>query len=304
MKKYINIALSVLAATTLTSCVEDVLLPVVDSTPEGYKTIEFMAQVPDMAQVQTKAVDPDGGGVQQMTVFCFDDNDLFITTVTADLTPDSGAQPLSGKLKVTIPDHTVTMQLVGNQNLTYFSEDKYRGMSEVEVMSALEASAGRMIYWARKTVDQLKLHNSASDPVLLLRNQAKITLSVDPASGFEQKGWIVVNTSAFGTVAPYCPEHGFEAPHYLERPFITLPDNTAKLSDFLDVRTNAEEYIFETENSADDPIDFIVKGSQNGGEDLYYRVSIIDENGVVTHVFPNSVTHEQLEAAVKEALGE
>ena len=287
MKRYTYIALAALASIILSSCVEDVLPHAVDDVPSGYKTIEFMAKVPDMAQVQTKAVDPDGAGVQQMTVFCFDENDLFITTVKAVLTTESGERPLSGKLKVTIPDHTVTLQLVGNQNLTYFNEDKYRGMSEVEVMAALEASAGRMIYWARKTVEELRSHNSVSNPVLLLRNQAKVTLNVEEESGFVQKGWIVVNTNALGTVAPYCPEHGFEAPHYIERPFITLPDNNAKLSDFLDVRTNEEEYIFETENSADDPIDFIVKGSQNGGEDLYYRVSIIDENGEYVKIYRN-----------------
>ena len=40
-----------------------------------------------------------------------------------------------------------------------------------------------------------------------------------------------------------------------------------------------------------------------GVNNAYPRTTIIDENGVITHVFPNSVTHEQLEAAVKEALG-
>lgn len=287
MKRYINIALSVIAGITLTACVEEFVGQDVDNTPDGYKTIEFVAQVPDMSVVQTKAVDPDGGGVQQMTVFCFDSNDLFITTVTAEINADATNPSLSGRLKVTVPDHTVTLQLVGNQNLTYFREDNYRGMSEVDVMSSLEASAGRMIYWARKTVDELKAHNSVSNPVLLLRNQAKISLAVDAATGFEQKGWVVVNSNAFGTVAPYCAEHGFEAPHYIDRPFVTLPENTTKLGDYLDVRTNAEEYIFETENTVDSPIDFIVKGSQSGGEDLYYRISIIDKNGEYIPIFRN-----------------
>ena len=40
-----------------------------------------------------------------------------------------------------------------------------------------------------------------------------------------------------------------------------------------------------------------------GVNNAYPRTTIIDENGVITHVFPNSVTHEQLEAAVEEALG-
>ena len=278
MKRYINIALSIIAGISLTSCLDDLVGPETNLAPEGYMTIGFAVQVPDMNTVQTKAVDPDGGGVQQMTVFCFDENDLFITTVTADIHANASDVSLSGTLEVTVPDHTVTMQLVGNQNLTYFREDNYRGMSEVEVMSSLEASAGRMIYWSRKTVDELKAHNSTSNPVLLLRNQAKISLSVEGNVGFEQKGWVVVNSNAFGTVAPYCAEHGFEAPHYIDRPFVTLPENTTKLGDYLDVRTNAEEYIFETENTVDSPIDFIVKGSQSGGEDLYYRISIIDQN--------------------------
>lgn len=287
MKRYINIALSILVSISLMSCVEDLVGPDTNVSPEGYMTIDFAVQVPDMNQVQTKAVDPDGGGVQQMTVFCFDENDLFITTVTADIVSNTADLSLSGTLEVTVPDHTVTMQLVGNQNLTYFREDNYRGMSEVDVMASLEASAGRMIYWARKTVDELKAHDSDSNPVLLLRNQARISLSVEASSGFEQKGWIVVNSNAFGTVAPYCSEHGFEAPHYIDRPFVTLPENTTKLGDFLDVRINEDEYIFETENTVDSPIDFIVKGSQNGGEDLYYRISIIDQNGEYLPVLRN-----------------
>lgn len=249
-------------------------------TPAGYKTIEFVAQVPDMEIVQTRAVDPDGAGVQQMTVFCFDENSLFITTVTADIESDDSAVSMKGKFKVSVPDHTVTLQLVGNQNLSYFNEDRFRGMSEVDVMAALEASPGRMIYWARTTTEALPQYNYAANPIKLLRNQAKITLNIDSSrTSFEQKGWVVVNSNAFGTVAPYNAEYGgFVAPS-TEQPFVTLPDNREKLSDYLDVRTNAEEYIFETENTDSDPIDFIIKGSVPGEEDLYYRISLVDDDG-------------------------
>ena len=294
MKKYINIAAALVTIFAIfTSCqIEDILGPGPDMAPEGYMSIEFKAEVPDMDLVQTKAVDPDGGGVQNITVFCFDKNSLFITTVKAEILsmddPTSGSSAsLGGTFKVLVPDHTETMQLVGNQNLTYFKEDSFRGMSEVEVMADLEASAGRMIYWARKTIDELKANNSAANPVKLIRNQAKFTLSVKSGVNFVEKGWIVVNTNAFGTVAPYCSEHGFEAPHYIDRPFVTLPENTAKLSDFLDVRSGDEEYVFETENRADSPVDFIVKGSQNGGPDLYYRISIVDQEGNYIPIYRN-----------------
>ena len=275
------LAVIICSFTLITACQYDDLHTITGGGDEpGFKSIEFVVSVPDMAKVDTRAVDPDGGGVQQMTIFCFDENSLFISTVTVDLTPDAGNPSLSGRFKVKVPDHTAVLQLVGNQNLTYFREDNYRGMSEVDVMAALEASAGRMIYWARETIESLPTHNTADNPVMLLRNQAKITLNIDSSkTNFAQKGWIVVNSNAFGTVAPYSPDHGgFVAPT-IEAPFVTLPENRAKLGDFLDVRTNPEEYIFETENSEADPIDFILKGSQDGGEDLYYRISFIDEQG-------------------------
>ena len=258
--RIINTIMALAAVLTLAACqTEDVLLPDGGAQQDGYINIRFNAQVPDMASVQTKAVDPDGGGVQQISVFCFDQNDLFITVTTAKVVGDSGSMPLTGTFETSVPDHAVTLQLVGNQNLTYFKEENYRGMSEVDVMAALEASAGRMIYWARKTVEELPSYDSASNPVKLLRNQAKITLSVDASkTDFVQNGWVVVNSNAFGTVAPYSPDHGgFVAPTVAD-PFVTLPDNRAKLGDYLDVRTNDVEYIFETENTASDPVDFIV----------------------------------------------
>lgn len=273
----------------ITSCYKDELqLPETEEIPVGYKAIEFMAQVPQMEIVNTRAVDPDGGGVQQMTVFCFDENSLFITTVTADLTSDGANPSLSGKFKVTIPDHTATMHLVGNQNLTYFREDNYRGMSEVDVMAALEASAGRMIYWARETMESLPTHNSTTNAVKLLRNQAKITLTVDDTkTNFMESGWVVVGSSAFGTVAPFNADFGGFVRPTVDNPFVTLPDNRARLGDYLDVRVNEEEYIFETENSETAPIDFIVKGQQNGGQELYYRISLIDQEGNYVPIMRN-----------------
>ena len=277
--RILNTIMAIAAVLTISSACqqEDILLPEGNVAKDGYMNLSFAVQVPDMDVVQTKAVDPDGGGVQQISVFCFDENDLFITVTTAKVAGDSGNMPLTGTFETSVPDHTVTLQLVGNQNLTYFKEENYRGMSEVDVMAALEASAGRMIYWARKTVDELSSYDSVSNPVKLLRNQAKISLSVK--TDFEAKGWIVVNSNAFGTVAPYSPDHGgFVAPT-TDEPFVTLPDNRAKLGDYLDVRTAEVEYIFETENTAADPVDFIVKGSRKGGQDMYYRISLIDEKG-------------------------
>ena len=61
---------------------------------------------------------------------------------------------------------------------------------------------------------------------------------------FRVEGFVVTNTSAFGTVAPYNEETGlFEVP-YSSDPFVTIPENNTKLGDFLDVRGNRFRHFF------------------------------------------------------------
>lgn len=289
MNNIVKYIFCMLTALLMVSCQEQEILH--SDNQEGYITLRFMMDVAVQDNIWTKAVDPDGGGVQQMQVFCFDANGIFITTVKAKLnhdTPDDGSTvSMSGTVEVSVPEHAEILQLVGNQNLTFFEEDSYRGMSEIELMSTLEASAGRMIYWARKTVDELKACTTRDTAVHLLRNQAMFTLDVSAAAGFEAHGWIVINTNAFGTVAPYNYEKGvFEIPTH-DNPFVTVPDNTSRLSDYLDVRTSDKEYVFESPNSSSNPVDFIVKGSQNNGPSLYYRISIVDEDGINMPILRN-----------------
>ena len=182
------------ALLLLFSCQEENLAP--QGVQDGYVSVKFMMDVPLMERVATKAVDPDGGGVQQMQVFCFDNNGIFITTVKAELAPDApvagSTASTSGKVEAVVPEHAHVLQLVGNQNLTFFEEDRFRGMTEIEVMSTLEASAGRMIYWARKTVAELRDCNTPEKAARLLRNQAKISMAVAPDVNFQEHGWIIV----------------------------------------------------------------------------------------------------------------
>ena len=74
------LAVIICSFTLITACQYDDLHTITGGGDEpGFKSIEFVVSVPDMAKVDTRAVDPDGGGVQQMTIFCFDENSLFIS---------------------------------------------------------------------------------------------------------------------------------------------------------------------------------------------------------------------------------
>ena len=251
--------------------------------PEGYVSISFSTDIPAMQEVSTRAVDPDGYGVQNMTLFCFDSYGLFISTATATLAP---ASQTSGTFTAQIPVNTSIIHFVANQNMSSFAEDDFRGKSESEVMALLEGSSGRMIYWSRfeaggegDIVTQLK----AADPVRLIRNHAMFSVSVSSGVGFNVTGFAVCNTNAFGTVAPYHPDYGFptDGSGFVwpgNEDFVTLPVNGAKLSDVVDVTDAENQYVFETENRADDPVSVIIKGSDSGSE-LYYRVLLITKDG-------------------------
>lgn len=250
--------------------------------PEGYVSVSFRTDIPAMQEVVTRAVDPDGAGVQNMTLFCFDSYGLFISTATASLAP---ALQISGTFTAEIPENTSIIHFVANQNMSNFAEDDFRGKSESEVMALLEGSSGRMIYWSRfessgegDIVAQLK----NSDPVRLIRNHAMFSVSVASRVGFNVTGFAVCNTNAFGTVAPYHPDYGFPTDgsgfEWPDEDFVTLPVNGAKLSDVVDVTDAESQYVFETENRADDPVSVIIKGSDSDSE-LYYRVLLITEDG-------------------------
>ena len=252
--------------------------------PEGYVSVNFRTDIPAMQEVVTRAVDPDGAGVQNMTLFCFDSYGLFISTATASLAP---ALQTSGTFTAEIPENTSIIHFVANQNMSNFAEDDFRGKSESEVMALLEGSSGRMIYWSRfesrgegEIVSQLE----AADHVRLIRNHAMFSVSVAPGVGFNVAGFAVCSTNAFGTVAPYHPDRGFptdgsdfEWPG--DEDFVTLPVNGAKLSDAADVTDAENQYVFETENRADDPVSVIIKGAAPGDSELYYRVLLITDDG-------------------------
>ena len=270
------------SALLLVACQQDELG--IDSRPikEGYVSLHFSTNVPAMEVVQTRAVDLDGGGVQNMTLFCFDQYGLFITTASADLKSSS---PTSGTFEAQVPEHTRTIHFVANQVLTNFAQDEFRNKSESEVMALLEGSSGRMIYWARFACDATKKIDEQLKgyQVNLLRNHARVSVNNPESNGkFVVTGFAVYNTNAFGTVAPYHPQKGFNftMDEWEAENFITLPADVTKLSDVTDVTDVTGRYIFECENGADDPVSVILRGHNVGStDDLYYRIMLIDDKG-------------------------
>lgn len=337
MKRLIkNIMMLAVVAIAAVACHKDDFVTDIPQVESDMMHLRFGVVSPDMRQVSTRAVDPDGKGIQNITLFCFDDEGLFISTATARIEGNSDNDEVSlsgGIFDALVPQATRVMHLLANQNMSTFSEDTFRAKSENEVMSILEGSSGMMIYWARVEVPQTIVSageqaGSVSDaikawletvtneyPIIMLRNQAKVTVEVDTTkSDFEVEGFAVENTQAFGTVAPYHMTLGFPSyahgavttdaasyeasvpsfyidkagevgssatnkTHWHDTHFITLPENDSKLTNVSEVVNDKEIYVFESENSSGDPVNVIIKGKRTGEEAKYYRVTLTDENG-------------------------
>ncbi len=321
---------------SLASCQHEIL-PGTEDVPEGYMKVRFSAEIPDMQTVATRSVDGDGAGIQNIVLFCFDAYGVFITVTDATIT--SGDDDLSGTLDAKIPGNTRGIHFLANQNMTNFKESQFRNLSATEVIGVLEGSSGRMIYWQRfvpdggatMTNEEFKDALEASDPIKFIRNHAFVSVSKDDTDPFTVTGFVVYNSNAFGTVAPYHTEMRFDwdwasnvwtegCKRDDQLKFVNLPANRAKMSGIEDVSTSFltitkedgtttekihGQYIFEDENPLQNPVSVILKGyntDEGKSTEKYYRVMLQDKNGEMLPIRRNH--HYQINIAGKLTNGQ
>lgn len=285
----------------LTACVrEDIDVPQVDDVPEGYTRVTFKASAPSPTiGVSTRAVDPDGLDVNNMTLFCFNEFGLYISSEAATIVPgnknDTGISE-SGEYTAVIPSHTRIIHFLANHSEGLYNETDFPGQTESMVVANMEGGSGMLVYWSRFEMDNsdTPIHNQLAalrykigeneyQGVKLIRNQAKVTVKSE-SEDFVVTGFRTVNIPAFGTVAPHHPDLHFHIVENWESTddFVTLPNNQALMSDITDINTKPEDYIFESENAGDKLISVIIKGHAPGkteADDKYYRVVMQNEDG-------------------------
>lgn len=293
IRKYLY-AITALLATLMVACESDVNIGDLQEQPipEGWTKVTFTADTPLMTEVAVRAADPDGIDVQNLTLFCFNDFGLYIThTDATNLNPALETPSLSGTYEAIIPEDTRIIHFVANQSESLYNDSEFVNRAEHEIMDNMVGSTGMIVYWSRFIFQekgnfqgQLAEANNG-EGIKLIRNQAKVTVENGKTNRFiDITGFIVTNIHAFGTVAPYHPENGFPTNGtsftWPGDDYVTMPQNLTKLSDITGVTTKPEEYIFEHENTLQDPVSIILRGKPAGSNtDLYYRVLILDDDG-------------------------
>ena len=299
MKRLLYILIFVMALVQVSCVREDFPQSAPEIVPDGYTKIEFAANIAEPKSVTTRAVDPDGLDVNNMTLFCFNEFGLFISTETATLfrhTNDGISD--SGVYKATVPSHTRIIHFLANHSEGLYDESNFPGQTEAMVIANMEGGSGMLVYWSRFEMDaesnddiktqlsklKYRINGVTYDGIKLIRNQAKVSIASWETDKFVVTGFRTVNIPAFGTVAPHHPQEHFHIVENWENTedFITLPDNQALMSDIVDINTKNEDYIFETENSGDRQVSVIIKGHAKGktiADDKYYRIVMQREDG-------------------------
>ena len=286
----------------LSSCVEQSFVePQIDNIPEGYTKISFRANISSPTVMDTRAVDPDGLDVNNMTLFCFNEFGLYISSEEAQLVPDSKTEDgisESGEYTAVIPSHTHIIHFLANHSRGLYDERDFPGQTESMVVANMEGGSGMLVYWSRFVLDSesnKSIHDQLVElsyvvdgieynGVKLIRNQAKVTIDDWETDKFVVTGFRTVNIPAFGTVAPHHPNLKFDLVDEWEQTedFVTLPNNQALMSDISDINTKPADYIFESSNSGDKLISVIIKGHAKGkteADDKYYRVVMQNNDG-------------------------
>lgn len=301
MKRIFNISwLTAVVVGLMVSCQESLVDGFEPTDNNGYVSVSFKAQVPDMGEIRTKAVDPDGQDITKILLFCFNERGLFISVEEADLTTSSGT---TGTYDVELPVVTDRVHFIANLHKT-INVDDFLGMSESQVLSTMEGSSGMMTYWARVTkgahADIKTALSAEHNPVQLLRDHARVTVTDNSSGGlYEDLAFVVINTNAFGTVAPF-NEGNWVAPK-LDNMFITLPESSLRVTGNTDVvykvlDTGGQyQYVFETENSSENPVCVIIRGThKTTGAVKYFRVMLIDQNGEFVPIMRNFTYNVQI----------
>ena len=300
MKRLIYIF--VFALISLSSCLrEDIGMPLPSDVPEGYTKLTFRANISAPTVVDTRAVDPDGLDVNNMTLFCFNEFGLYISSEEAQLVPGTKTEDgisESGEYTAVVPSHTRIIHFLANHSSGLYDESDFPGQTESMVVANMEGGSGMLVYWSRFVVDtsnplpiekqlaelEFDINGTMYKGIKLIRNQAKITIDNWESDKFHVTGYRTVNIPAFGTVAPHHPNLKFDIVDSWEQTedFVTLPNNQVLMSDITDINTKPVDYIFESENAGDRLISVIIKGHaphQTDADDKYYRVVMQNSDG-------------------------
>lgn len=277
----------------------------------GNVLVRFNTEIPDMAEVNTRAVDPDGYGVNSLWLFCFDQYRHYIGHVQATVSQNTASEDnLSGSFTATIPGSTRVIHFIANLNVNDFEDAPNLGRLDTEVIPQFTTTSGLLSYWGyMKFADEAALTSFAGgqgSKVYMFRNQARIRYQRQgDGTDLSIKGMAIMNQYSRGTVAPFNKQatedpYVFENAAAITEPTLCADDEILVAVDPTDVSQfgagTVGSFVFEHENSTENQMFLIFRINTTGGEsedgnwtgdDQYYKIALVDDEGVQLPILRN-----------------
>jgi len=269
----------------LTACTEDALETIDPKLPEtGDISVNITFAMPDATAQTRSIVSGTENRVHTMQMVCFDANGLYLGIRNAEITPDAGPTPDTGKIKGTVPEGTSRIHFIANRNLTV-PLSAVVGTPEAEVMLSPELSTSwdekpigegtgahqEVCYWGYHKADNADAMEAWLDPtgtpsrVYMVRDRAKVILKYNPEGSsvtVTKIEWLIHNGRERGYLAPGKDSWDNEA--YYKKSTKTGHENeyvsTAKMNEY---RNCGRYSLWTTEKSYEDDFDVAYENNAN-----------------------------------------
>lgn len=265
MKKIIY-NLIVLITLILTGCVQE-NLPFADAQlEEGTEVrINFTVQIPEFITMKTRA----NGGVNDMMVLLFDENNSLITRKIASLTDQTET---GGTFTVTLPSSMQTryVHFICNYDWSTFNDNAMLGANAATVVALMNTN--NATFWAYKQLAGINANSFDGETVSLLRNQAKISV-INSTNNFTLTGFTIHKKPIQGTVAPFNPSTAQFEIHSITEP-IGVGLINAQQSDI----SMTDQYLFERKNKNAATITTVIVEGIYSGNTYFYKIDLIDKD--------------------------
>lgn len=260
-----NFIIYIIACFVLFSCQSEEFIQEIPSS--GRTSLRFSLKIPEYSTM-TRAASYENT-ITNIELMVFDSKGLFLERVTASNLTNSDA---GGSFDAEVTNQAGIIHVIANgDRWALYNDLDFLQKDEREIIPQIYGTT--LMFWGRMVSPSF----SAANTVTLYRNQAKVLVD-NQADNFTFTGYALGNFVTSGTAAPFNPDVNatdpFDFTSY-DKP--TMPLGTITRTDQTAGECNTEaKYMFENPNSYSNQTYVIIKGKIDDGEELYYKIQLLD----------------------------
>ena len=285
--------------------------------PEGEMAVCLTVAGPFSDATTRSYVSGTEDAISSVEMLCFDGEGKFITERTAIVTPSTSDPATKGSLTGSVPSNTCRIHFVANFNgldiSGYGMGSLERAMMKSDALSSSITDHVRFWgYHTESSASAMKTWLSAGNTVKLLRDRAKVVVTLGDQSGNGEDAissfqWTIGNGLNKGYVAATCVSGNNPYTNdYVTSTRLTEYSSSGRYATMSDVQAiwaalDAPQFIFENANTQSNPLKVVIKAIYSDNTERYHTVLLQDNNSVPYQVVRNRTYNLTLKKLPKSA---